>query len=335
MYMYPLSTMFSNQIHHNVAIEGTPGAYALLSNRATKNTAAIFVHGFDGDPWTTWQHFQSMFDLMAIQYPWLAETDFYFYGYTNFDKLLQANAQECLAFVRSVFPRPSSKHFHAPLLGWSPTADNLQRTLNKTRGLLVPEKYEKLLLIGHSLGGALLRLLIWQVLRDSLNENPPDPDQKYPDVNFDTKLLETDRVLSADLCLYAPAHLEIAESSVLGALARIIRKIPYFGGAVLSAVGLSLPVYPTVLGQDQVLADVRTYTEDSWEEHRYVPALRARILWGGSDRIVNAWGFKHDTPVEYVEGVGHMTVCKPSLDFTKPLDFLSHGHKRDTATHKP
>jgi pimeloyl-ACP methyl ester carboxylesterase len=321
------------QTHHTVPLAEIPGGYALLSNQLPKRTAAVFIHGFDGDPSGTWQHLQSMLDLMAVCHPWILHTDFYFYGYTNFDTLLQANAQECLAFIRRVFPSPRIELFNTSVLGWSFSTDQLQQRLSAERQVLVPDKYERLLLVGHSLGGALLRLAVWEAFRDAVNANPPAIGQQYPDPKFDGRLIDTDQFLSADLCLFAPAHLEISESSVLGVIARILRKIPYFGEVLLGAIGLALPVFPTVSGGDQVLSDVRNYTEGAWDQHRYVPALRARIMWGGSDRIVNAWGFKHDSPVEYVNGVGHMTICKPSWDFTRPFDFLSYGYKRDTAAH--
>src|SRR5260370_1459356 len=101
--------------HFPISLQGNSGAFALLSHRLPV-AAVIFVHGFLGDPRTTWVDFEHLVD----QAPIWNECDLYFYAYRSrnqivplaeeFDQFLTsiARAKE-RAVISDSFFAPSSK----------------------------------------------------------------------------------------------------------------------------------------------------------------------------------------------------------------------------------
>jgi len=315
-----------NQTHQKVPLAGIPEGYALLSNHKGKNIAIVFVHGFGGHPLKTWLYFQCMIQSLAVEYPWFRNSDLYFYGYTNFDKLPQANATDCLKFIRRVFPSPSRNLFEFDTNSSpSPSVENRQALIEATYSL-VPPSYEHLVLVGHSVGGVILRIGLWQEFKRAKTMTRHSKGQLYPDPKLDQRFLKREKMLGADLCLFAPAHIGTSKSSVLSIITDLIEGIPVVGKPLAALLESRVPVAPTLRGANPILNDVRKWTEEYSEKHPDIHSLRARVLWG-RERLLEAWEFKFDYPVEYVTNKGHVAVCKPSPSYTKPIDFLSYGHK--------
>src|SRR5262245_693449 len=57
------------QLHHMAAVPEFDGSYALISSHASTTTAIVFVHGFWGDSYSTWQDFQVLVDEYASRFP--------------------------------------------------------------------------------------------------------------------------------------------------------------------------------------------------------------------------------------------------------------------------
>jgi hypothetical protein len=170
--------------------------------------------------------------------------------------------------------------------------------------------YRRIILVGHSMGAALIRLAIWEEYkrihgRTSSTAGPASP------------------LLEAELRLFAPALIGAQPAGLLGLLVRL----PLFG----EKVGMLLAGYLGPVGQlldpenRQILEDLRAYTEDAAEENRNVSALEAKVLWGTDEKLLTAWQYKWDH-AEFVQGRNHTDLCKPTSTYTKPLEFVIHEH---------
>src|SRR2546426_454803 len=274
----------------------TPGSYALLSSEERKDTAIVFVHGLRGHPVITWLEFQTLIDTLADEYPWYRSCDLFFYTYSNVGTHLLDNAQRCLAFIRGIFPRPQRELFKF---------EELSPALSEARIFLLPGEYKELVLVGHSIGGLLLRAAMWDAFKGAYDPSMVVQGQQFPDQKFDDSLLEKDCILAADLCLFAPAHLGISASGWLGSLIHVVASILLDGSALVDTLGFVAPTAVSLLDLDQILAEIRKYTEEHSEKCPTIPALRARVLWGGGEWVVKAWQYKWDKPVEFVRNVGH------------------------------
>jgi pimeloyl-ACP methyl ester carboxylesterase len=164
--------------HSRVPLEGR--SYALLADSESPLTAVVFVHGFDGDSGTTWQHFQTLVDGdTGRMYPWWGDCDLYFYSYPSVSAQIAPNADDLLEFLKRSFPEPR----------WSEEI----RVFPKRR-------YERLLLVGHSEGAVVTRATILTRAKEAEN-------------------LASDLILAANLRLFAPVLFGKLVSSWKGVLA--------------------------------------------------------------------------------------------------------------------
>lgn len=166
----------------------------------------------------------------------------------------------------------------------------------------------------------MLRIAIWSAFRDALASlkgqsriNPPDE-----------LILTKDPVLGAHLCLFAPAHLGSRLPRSLSAVLVTLAGLHKIGPVLLDAIGFALPSISDLDNQNPVLSDVRKYTESSSEEYPLMKALRAHVVWGVKEKFVDVWQYKWDGPIEYVDDRGHVAVCKPDLEYLRPLEFVAH-----------
>jgi pimeloyl-ACP methyl ester carboxylesterase len=170
---------------------------ALISNSPTTDTAIIFVHGFQGHCSKSWQSFQVLIDLYPESY---GDSDLYFFDYDAENNHLGASSEALDVFLRSVYPDPPSALFRYSMseLDW---ADKEMLETESKDIRTGPWTYRKLQLVGHSLGGVVIRHLIaeqarrWAQQTDSSLQAPGVPS-----------------ILSARVFLFAPAHLGVAPS---------------------------------------------------------------------------------------------------------------------------
>ena len=319
MHMFPHLVLPLKQEH---------GSYAMLSTNPVKRTAIVFVHGFAGDAMTTWLQFQTLIDLLQNRFPHYAASDLYFYSYDSLKTKLPANAQRCLDFIHHIYPRPdrSSLIDDAPL---SFLPDVLQSTSVLAASYL-PESYQELILVGHSLGGVVIRMAVWFALRGA---SDPTAMHAVGARSIEERcrfVIDAEPVLSGELTLFGPAILGSRLPVWMSQALALVAGIPSAGPAILQTLGLALPSIYELQCEDKVLSDLRRFTEDAADQFPFVKSLRGRVMWGEQDKVVEMWQYKYDNPVRYLPKIGHMNVCKPSQDHTDPLAFVIYGRETQT-----
>ena len=161
--------------HLPLGFPDAPGSYALLSDSPDTNAAVIFVHGFWGDAVDTWQEFQRLVDG-PLHGRHFARADLFFYAYPSVRHTLKVATEHFEHFVKRMLTE-SWEAAVDPRTGASFPVDAPNRP------------YELLVLVGHSLGGVIIR----NTIARAANRLPTKP-AAWP------------LVLGTPPKLFAPAH---------------------------------------------------------------------------------------------------------------------------------
>jgi pimeloyl-ACP methyl ester carboxylesterase len=296
-----------NQVDHFLkSLDASgPGCYALLSS-GNSDTAVVFVHGFWGDSKDTWLQFQWMIDAYQNKHPWWKQCDLYFYQYSSFSESIDNSAHDFLNFLNTFFPKPP-----AEMLRIDP--DPLLRNFQLPKVVLASRRYRELVLVGHSEGAIVIRRAVvirGKDLRTSFRLNLLKKKNK-------SVLKREFEMLSARLSLFAPAMRGFAPSGWIGALLAVGR---------IAAYADPMLHYSTAFVEMQaktVLDDLREDTHQLLAEFPWIPALRASILFGRKDYVVAKGEYFEDSPEDPVPNQGHVSICKPTPSYSKPLEFVA------------
>jgi hypothetical protein len=298
--------------HFPVSLQGNSGAFALLSHRPAV-AAVIFVHGFFGDPRTTWVDFAHLVDQVPI---W-TECDLFFYAYRSRNQITPlaeefghfltniAGAKE-QAVISSRFFAPSSK---SHTLFSTPLWENRRNA-----------PYNYLILVGHSTGAIIIREVMRQKITRLVKskgdlgawmqtgkDEKEDPD--YPD-----RL-----VLRSSLRFFAPAHLGVLAAGKLG----LAQSLPIIG-KITGAFLRSSPLYQNLRHDSPTILELKKATEELWKQYKF-GALKGSSLFGANEEIVYIGGYSHDEVDPTLGGHDHISICKPRPDYVKPLEFVIHA----------
>ncbi len=230
------------------------------------------------------------------------DTDAYFPPYASVGDDLDLSAGYLRQFLRTVIP--------------SPPASVLQRMIGKEVYAVraKPGHYDKVLLIGHSEGGVILRLVVLDALRQGLAVYGTTD-------SFDPGLRS---ICRADMYLFAPALSGARLAGKLGAAASVAGI-----SAVVRAVRGYSPAMQEMQQDSQLLHSLRDDTNTFAQEHPELTGLRARIAWAHHDDIVTARAYRYDSSWR-VLGTGHASVCKPRAGYMVPMEFLAEGGISDS-----
>jgi pimeloyl-ACP methyl ester carboxylesterase len=304
------------RLHQTAAIPGFNGSYGLISSDPSTRTAVIFVHGFWGNSYSTWQDFQILVDEYGERFPALAAADLFFFEYAAARNFVGPSADGLETFVRGLYPLPPECLFSEDIgqTDWGPAFPF--RKLFIRRG---PYRYDRLVFVGHSLGAVVIRQLVLDVATRFLESHSGASSTRCTGAE--------DPIVMAELCLISPAHLGFRAAGVLGAAFSLASK----GGlvpAILSCYRSFVELDPN----SAIIRSLRDRTEQLATTHPELRALRARILWAQYEDLVTMERYDCDPPASYANDKNHITVCKPLRGYLRPLEFvdargLAHGQQ--------
>jgi len=269
-----------------IRLELARESYVLLTDDESCNTAIVFVHGFWGHSEKTWWQFQTLPD--RLNDPWWHGCDLIFYSYDSAGTQIWPNVSLLGTFLHDVFPTPD----------WN-------RLGSSTPGQA--RNYRNLVLVGHSEGAVLVRGAVME--RARLHSSDSEATLH--------KRLQDDLFFRADLCLFAPAMFGALISGWKG----VLRKLPLFGGLVECCLNRS-PAYQQLRSDSPVLEQIREQTEDLARRFPELTAFRARNLFSTGDSVASICPLTTDLQCEYEAGKDHVSVCKPSTSYLRPLTFI-------------
>jgi pimeloyl-ACP methyl ester carboxylesterase len=286
--------------HTYVTLPAHNKSFALLSEAAQDNVkrAVVFIHGFNGSARGTWTDFQSLVDDPGSASSWWELADLYFFHY-QWDSVFQQltnNALKIYKFIESVYPKPG-------IIG---------RAYAYRKESF---RYEELVLVGHSEGGLILRKVILQAA---------ERDKTIKTFMWDSRYREMPQpavsgMLRAKMRLFAPALGGDMQSGFVG----ILVSLPVISN-FLSSSAAKKGMNPS---SQQVLA-ARDQTKE-YAQRLIFDCFRAHVIWAEKDTIISSEKYADDSQcLNPPQGTNHSSVCKPSLSFTLPLDFVEEGVDR-------
>lgn len=270
--------------HTRVDIVHDLARVAYFSN-STPERLVVFMHGFNGGS-KSWRDFQEI----SEDDKWWISSDLLFLEYDSVNLGVQGVADSFRRHIREFFPYPSEE---CAILDGLPVREDISTP------------YQELILVGHSLGGLILRRALVDALQASLDGS----------VTLDPILL------SAKLRLFSPASegfrpsaaLGMLQASTLWPIARMfLAKSPSFADL---QPGSPLLVNTRNRTERFVLGNVAPGAE----------ALRANILWASPDEVVITERYDSDFTQESVNGQNHSSICKPKPDYDLPRTFVRTG----------
>jgi pimeloyl-ACP methyl ester carboxylesterase len=250
----------------------------------------VFVHGFGGGAVSTWQRFP------LTTHPWWCDSDLLFVDYDS----RRDNITGTAARLRRHLPT------------FYPTIPDSLLEIEGARVRVPDQKgYEELFLIGHSLGGVVLRRTLCDVAHDWIMRRKEQADAEQP------------VILSAQLRLFSPASAGFRPAGALG----VMRASPVWLGVNLHLRRSS--AYTDLLPGSQILLETRRRTEELVSVHtRDLHALQASILWANPDDVVITERYDTDPIDDAADGTSHRSVCKPHDRYTAPWQMVESGVQR-------
>jgi len=247
------------------------------------------VHGFGGRAVKTWDDFADSGEGSA----WWRASDMLFVGYHSLTEQPGETASWLRQRLVDFYP-------------WLPPS------LLVRSGVAVrppaEDPYRELILVGHSLGGLVLRLALLQLAREWLSA-----------VHLGPSAGPSPALLQTELRLFSPASAGFQPAGSL-ALATSLRPLAY---ALLRIA----PAFSALQGDSDLLTRTRAQTETMVAVH--APALdgmRAHILWARPENVVVRDGYDTDYEAKsLVPKRDHVAVCKPSDTYQEPRTFVEMG----------
>jgi hypothetical protein len=214
-------------------------------------------------------------------------------------------ANQVVSFLRSVYPSPSYMHL------FKPDFISGDKIVVRDEGLNLPVRYENLVLVGHSLGGVLLRQAILDIAAQ----------RGYDNVDVFQMSQEDRDILDATLRLFAPAIFGFDPTHLIGYFLNFACGVPPLRLALKPLLD-SNPPYKDLELKSERLQDLRRRTELLARQLPSARALRAEIVYGSEDHVVHIDRFDCDPVAEIARDQSHTSICKPTAEYQAPLRFV-------------
>lgn len=264
-----------------------PERWVLYLSHVTPKRLIVFVHGFHGGAVTTWQRFPEG----GRTSDWWQASDMLFVGYPSHRDNITGTASRLRRELPGFFPRPPSELLEI--------YDARVRDRSES-------DYEELVLVGHSLGGVVLRRALSDAAQEWRERLTKDPSAPKP------------FLLEAEVRLFSPASAGFRPAGLLGLLR---------GGPAWPALNMYLSSSSAFTDLQQgsaILVETRRRTEQLVKDAG-LEALRARIVWANPDQVVIAERYDTDYADDAVDNTSHASVCKPRLGYELPWRFVEQG----------
>jgi alpha-beta hydrolase superfamily lysophospholipase len=258
-------------------------AFLQVRNEVPCRRLVVFMHGFGGNCVSTWKHFENAHKMD----PWWMDADLLFLGYTSTKRDPQGVAYALKNLLPQVYPQlPAS---------WVARAG---RSVNGEA------QYEELYLVGHSLGGVIVRRAIATATEEWEKGD----------------LAELPRWLAdARLRLFAPATGGFDPARSLGALRAAL---PTW--AAIAIKSQSRALQDLWDPESELLSGTHAETVRLADSHPSIAALVSVTLWADDDAVVRRLDYGDDVH-HWQPGVSHKKVCKPNETNRHPLQLVATG----------
>jgi hypothetical protein len=255
--------------------------------------AVVFIHGYNGDPLTTWAQFHKLIP----QTPEFAECDFFFYGHDGLRGNTLASTVLFYQFLHQLFTQPAT--ITTPIL---PAA-----------AARAPDfAYSRVVLSAHSLGAVICR---WALLHAREHALQGEPHHDWMD--------------NTAMVLFAPAHMGATVSALITELGLGGGMFSTFFRIIGVGIQYHFPLI-NELGRDKngrlsaVLQNFHDETNRALLQGSCAYLRASKVVIADRDRVVHNIPFPSDPPAVTFPG-DHRSVCKPrSPDFLEPIDVLSN-----------
>lgn len=278
--------------HQVFFIHGEPfeiRAHIAINSNSVHN-AIVFVHGFFGNSRITWDEFPRLFTENSNSS--CLDSDLYFLEYASTDRSIGNTAWDLVDFLKKIVPDPSG-----------PLQDLMGSTGLATLRPAKSFEYQQLVLVGHSLGGV--------VIRKALIDTVRKPIAGLPD-RFESLIRE------ATVLLFAPAIGGVLLSGPKG----LLSEFPVIGAFKRMYQGYSVSLAEISQGS-QFLESIRATTNHFANQPGAARSLTASIAWAENDDLIaNYCGYMHDTDEVRIQEASHWSVCKPEYDDDPQFEFL-------------
>ncbi len=274
---------------YSVRLAGPPKWIAYFTD-AVPTRLVVFVHGFGGNALETWLRFPDG----GSTRPWWGESDLLFAGYNSTEGRIKGFADELRHAIPAFYPKRRQELLQAG---------------NAKLG--EPADYGELVLVGHSLGGVVVRRAVCDAIQDSQERGTRSP------------------LTTATVRLFSPATGGFSPAGDLGMLFETRLKR-------LAMLKLRRSQAFTELNDKRdFLCDTQTATENLARTDPASAPLHPRTLWAYNDQIVETRDYTTDpvsdsigAPTKTVAEVTHSGVCKPTSVYLAPWDHVEKGHYR-------
>jgi hypothetical protein len=267
-----------------------PEGWVLYLSHSQPERLVVFVHGFWGGALKTWQRFPEG----GLTRRWWRASDMLFIGYPSGSENITGTADRLCRQLPRFFP-------------------NLPQGVLEERGASVrppaESPYSELLLVGHSLGGVVVRRALCEAAHSWLEQRKVDAQAPRPPL------------LEAETRLFSPASAGFRPSGRLGQIKAtpllwLFCRIKLQGSSAFNDLQEG----------SQILIGTQKRTEEFLSQYsNELCALRACILWANPENIVVTERYTSDHCSCAADGTNHLSVCKPSDTYQIPWRFVETG----------
>lgn len=292
--------MSSDQSLHHSRVEIPDPArrpnWVLYASHIQTVRLVVFVHGFgrNGRTVGAWNHFPQS----GATNEWWRASDMLFVGYESLTEQPVDTAMWIRDRLAEFYPQLPSEYLRK--------RDGMVRAPSE-------ESYQELVLVGHSLGGFVLRLAMCQQAKKWLYEDREhDPASARPPL------------LDAKLRLFSPASGGFEPAGLLG-----MAKASCLWTHAEVALRRS-PAFTALEKGSELITGTRIETEELIDGHgAELAGLRAHIVWARPENIVAVHSYKRDYVSEsLIPERNHSKVCKPDDTYEEPRRFVETGQHR-------